>query len=258
MLPNFGRVAVLAVLAVVGIGAVTEPATAADFRVENRVFVEDQRTPISRSLTLFCQGQVFDILDDAGEAILFDPAAGRLTLLDPARKLRADLTTAEVAAFVERVNQAAAGSRDPLIKFAASPSFSEKRDADDGEITLAGPWMTYRALPQPGADAEAARQYAEFSDWLARLNTALQPGSRPPGARLALNAALAGRPAIPRRVELTLNSPKPGVRPSASHSTHELAMTLTPDDLARVAELRRQAEEFRATPLAAYRKGRQR
>ena len=57
--------------------------------------------------------------------------------------------------------------------------------------------MTYQLLLRKATNRAIWQQYCDFSDWYARLNTLLNPGSKLPFARLAVNAALARHEAIP-------------------------------------------------------------
>lgn len=230
-------------------------ASTEDFRVENQVFLGDREKPAVRSTTIFREGVVYDYLENPAEVIVFEKQGGRFALLDTARRVRAELTTQEVVAFTRQMQQRAESHKNPFIRFLAAPSFHEQFDQPSGELTLSSPWLTYRLVLMDAESPAIARQYREFSDWYARVNTLLNPGSRPPFARLLVNAALAKREAIAREVHLTL-TPKEGFprKRTTIHSRHQLVRRLVEADLDRVAQTRQFLEIFKPVEFKDYRR----
>jgi len=212
-------------------------AAAEDFRVENRVYRGNEKEPASRSTTVFSGEMVFDYLNEPAEVIVLDKAGGRFILLDTARRVRAEVTIEQVMAFTDRLLQSAGTRDDPFLRFLVAPKFDEQFDERSGELTLSSQWMTYRVLLTEAGGREIARQYRNFADWYARLNTMLHPGSKPPFARLVVNDAVARRGATPRRVQLTLTPKKsfPHKRITI-RSEHELVRQVPQSDLDRVAQ----------------------
>ena len=145
---------------------VTEAAPAADFRVDNAVYVEGQSQPQSQGVTIFHQGLVYDFLNEPAEVIVFDKAHRRFILLDVSRRVRSEISIDEVQAFVNRVKQRLSGHPNPNVKWLADPSFEESFDRENSELTLKSPSITYRAQVQT-TDPTVAAQYHEFSDWYA-------------------------------------------------------------------------------------------
>jgi len=231
-------------------------ALGADFRMENKVFAENAKEPVSQSTTVFYQGMVYDFMQDPEEAIVFDKAGGRFVVLDMRRRVRADLTTNDVAAFAQRLKQWAEGQKDPLVKFMAAPKFDEQFESRGLKLTLSSPAMTYQ-IQASAADqtGEIAKQYREFSDWLAQLNAMLNPGGRLPFPRIAANGALARRGLIPQVVILTIN-PKQGsdAKPSSVRSEHQLAKSLSRTDLERTQAARQSMAAFKRVSFKEYRK----
>jgi hypothetical protein len=224
-------------------------AAADDFRIENYVYVGGQNEPEAHSVTIFSGGLIYDFLDRPAEAVVFDKAGGRFTLLDFGRRTMADLSAADVAAFAARIQMQAANHRDPYVRWLAQPELTENVDAATGELTLNGEWLTYRARLAEASPA-VARQYREFSNWYAELNAALNPAARPPFARLRLNEALAHHQATAREVELTI-TPKKGAK-TTIQSRHELATTLTAADQERIARAREALRTFQTVKFTEY------
>jgi len=225
-----------------------------NFRVDNAVYASDQKEPLSRSVTIFHDGVVYDCMKTPAETVVFDKAAKRFVLLNMTNRTRAELSIREVTAFIKRLQPLAAKSADPVVKFLADPKFEERFDQAAGELTLSSPLVSYRLLLATGDSKVAAEQYREFSDWYARLNSLLSPGSRPPFGRLAVNAAIAKRRAIASQVVLTLSSGKPGRRPTIMRSTHHVVRPLTTADLEQVARTRKSMVDFKLVDFEKYRK----
>jgi hypothetical protein len=243
-------VAALAPLAGLGGPLGIREAAGVDFRIENRVYVGGRQEPQVHSTTMFYGGLIYDFLDQPAEAVVFDKAGGRFSLLDFRRRVAADLSAADVAAFVTRIREQVAHHPDPWVRFLAEPALEERMDG--AALVLSGEWLTYRARLAEASPA-VARQYREFSDWYAELNTVLHPTARPPFARLRLDEALACHQATAREVELTTTSKK-GVK-TTIHSRHELATALTPADLKRIAEAREAQRTFQTVKFEEYHKG---
>jgi hypothetical protein len=233
-------------------------ATADDFRIDNRVYVGDEKKPDSQGTTIFYGGIVYDFLEDPTEIIVFDPKTQRFTLVDVRHKIRTDLAGIDVETFIGRIKQRVATQRDPMTKFAANPQFEEKFNQDIPEVTLQSPVMTYNVrVLTTGPDV--SRQYREFSDWYARLNTVLTPGSRLPFARLALNEAIAKHQAVAREVRLTITPQSPaGAKPVTAKSQHDLVLKLEPADITRVAQSRELLRTAKEVAFEEYAKGRKR
>lgn len=198
------------------VAAIPASAVGQDFRIDTEVFVgpldKKDLKPAAEMLTIFTNGIVYDfLLAEPREITLFDPLRGRLTLLDESRQLKASLSTQEVLDYVLSLESYATQSKDELFAFAAHPQFESSSESltQNGQslvqITLSGQPLTYSALGQRPQQTEAVRQYRQCADWFARLNAA-RPGNLPPGARLALNQALADQGLLPLEVTRTITS----------------------------------------------------
>lgn len=232
-----------------------EPGAGADFRIDNAVYLGESKEPLCRSTTIFHKGMVYDCMKAPSETIVFDMSAGRFILLNLKNRTRAELTTGEVASFADRLQEVAARSLDPLVKFLAAPKFREHVDRATGTLTLDSPLVVYRLTLLPEQDPRVMAQYHEFSDWYARLNSLLSPGSRPPFGRLVVNAALAQRSATASEVVLRLSSGGASGRgPTTIRSEHRLVRPLTAVDLDRVGQARKQMVGFKPVGFAQYRK----
>lgn len=228
-------------------------ASADDFRMENQVFVPGEKAPVSRSTTIFHEGVVYDYLEGDPEVTILDKDATVFTILDTARRLRTELTTNEIRMLAERLGNLAATSDDPAIRFFAQPKFDEVYDAASGRLRLQSEWLEYRLVTQHAPGAEMAGQYRRYLDLCAQLNTARNLGSRPPQARMLVNAALERLQLLPCEVSLAMPTRRgPGSKTIAARSEHQLGMGLSGADVNRVKQTREYMTIFTQVSFEEY------
>ena len=223
-----------------------------DFRVDNAVYAEGQSQPQSQGVTIFQKGVVYDFLNDPAETIIFDKTHRQFLLLDVNRRVRSQISMDDVQAFVNRAKQRLFGHSNPNVKWLADPTFDESFNAENLELTLKSPSMTYRAVVQ-STDPAIARQYHEFSDCYAQFNHVINPTkSWPPFPRMMLNDAIERYKGIAQEVHLSaaLNPKDPPIKVT---SRHQLALQLDAADTKRIAEAREQLRTFRSVSFNDYR-----
>jgi len=224
-----------------------------DFHIDTALYVGDDKEPRSENVTLFHSGQVYDFAADGGEVTLFDPARARFVLLDPARRVQVELPTAEIEGFARQLQRAAAGRPAAELKFLADPQFNEAIDPTTGASTYSSPWLTYQLRTESARTEEAARQYGEFSDWYARLNTRTNVTPLPL-ARLAINARLKERRLIPVEVTRTMVQQRGLIKQELVVRTeHHVTWGLNANDLERVAQVGADLAQFQAVTYEEYR-----
>ncbi|MFH1267857.1 MAG: hypothetical protein ABIK89_19240 [Planctomycetota bacterium] len=232
-----GLPGMLAAILAAGLCVCGGAAAEEDFRIENKVFVDDEKEPRIQSTTIFHEGVVYDYLADPAEVTVFDARHRRFVLLDLTRRIKTELTTERVVDFSQRLKEWAEGQSDEFLQFLANPQFEEEFDESTQELNFTSPWMTYRMTTIGTESEEISGQYREFADWYCRLNTVLNPGARPPFARMKVNAALLERQQFPREVELTIQ-PKESflAKRLTVRSEHLLIRQLVESDRKRVAQ----------------------
>ncbi|MEX0679257.1 MAG: hypothetical protein WD063_19430 [Pirellulales bacterium] len=213
------------------------PVRADDFRIETKVYNGRSKRPVSQNVTLFRAGYVYDYLSMPERIAVFDQAHGRFIVLDPVRKLKAEIKSSDVRKLVDSLHDLAAKSSVAALKFAADPEFEVEFTAQ-GDLTLSSPHVTYTLKTEPAATPEAAQQYHEFSDWYARFNTMANPGSGPPFPRLVVNAELARRGLVPTEVRRTTRS-------VSARAEHYVSWRLLDSDHRRIAETANQLATFK-------------
>lgn len=235
--------ACLACLSILGTFAGAE-----DFRIETNVYSGTSKVPLSQNITLFQAGYVYDYLVNqklphlSDRVAIFDQSHGRFVVLDPDRKVKAEVKTDEVLLFASKLQ--AARSTNAFKRFAVDPDF-EVEFSQDGELTLSSEHMTYKLKTMPAQSPDAATQYREFSDWYARFNTMSKPGSTPPFARMAVNAELVKRGLIPTEVNLSIPTQSGISKATTLRSEHHVSWRLLPRDLERIETTATQLTTFK-------------
>lgn len=230
-------------------------ARADDYHIDTTLYVGDAKQPSSENVTLFHSGQVYDFPAGEGEITVFDPPRARFILLDPARKVQVEMPTAEIERFARGLQNAAAERSPAQLKFLANPKFEEAIDPSTGETTYSSPWLTYILRTESARTEEAARQYSEFSDWYARLNT-MTGGTPLPLARLEINARLRERRLIPTQVTRTLIQPRGLLKQEVVVRTeHHVTWGLSATDLDRINRVGDDLARFEKVSYRRFRDG---
>jgi len=248
-----GLAGVVAALVLSADGFPPREAAGDDFRIDTEVFVGENEQPTSRTTTVFYRGVVYDFMSGPEKIAIFDQPRGRFILLDPNRKLKAEITTDEVQAFVGRLRSWAAGQDDEFLRFMADPKLEESTDEETGELLLDSRYLKYRVATTKAPNEAVAARYHEFSDWYAKLNSADNVAAPPPFARLQLNQLLAQRGEIPTAVSLTLSPPRgKGRREVLLRSKHHLQGQLAASDEQQIRRANDMIHAFRKVSLTDF------
>ena len=239
-------------------------AWAQDFRVDTEVFVGKEKEPIAETLTIFSGGRVYDFLIGGSQEItIFEPAAGKFSLLDPERKLRCTIASQEVLDYVLELNKAAVAQKVALFSAAADPQFEAKEEEEQDEeqkkktgrtrVTLTNKSIIYTAVGKQPAQVATVDSFKQFADWYARLNAIRGGGNLPPGARLALNRELAERKLLPD--EITRVTIQPGLREKRLEvrSRHLFNWALSVADRQRIEQAGDWLANFQAVSFSEFR-----
>ena len=97
--------------------------SAQEFRIESEVFVDDEKVPVTESLTLFSDGIAYDfMLNGSKEIAILDLHRQQFVLLDVKRQLRLTLSGSQVLEIVAAL-RAELGEKSPEF---ADPAFSSE------------------------------------------------------------------------------------------------------------------------------------
>ena len=252
-------VLIIGVALLAGLADMAGPVCGQTFRVDTELFENQEKQPFLETLTIFRDGTVYDFRwTEPKEVTVLDMKHGRITLLDESRQKKAQVTTQELLDFSLALETHAAQEKDRLFAFCALPKFeiSEKALEENGqsliELTLTGKPLTYVARGVKPQEAEAVRAYRQFADWCTRLN-ATRGGNLPPGARLALNQALADRDLIPLDITRTTPAAGPLGKKLELRSEHRVNWALAGEDMKRIDRASDMMATFEAISYDEYR-----
>jgi len=200
-------------------------ASAQEFRVYTRVFDvraestagsgRRQNDPVSRTVTVFHAGKVYDYILAGDRMTIFEPAHNRFLILDGARQLRTEVSTAEIRSAIMKAEHNAQEyidanrrTQDPakirMLEFQLGPDFAESFDENGATLQLTGTGAIYNVRYETEESEERVNAYLDYADWAARLNFVVHPHAPLPAPRLALDKCLRSRGWLP--VEVTLQS----------------------------------------------------
>lgn len=224
-----------------------------NFRIDSKIFARPNSQATGQTTTLFFKGVVYNFASGPEEITIFDPAAGRFVLLDPAHKNKTILSTSDLMDLTKQLKAWCAKQEDPFLHFAANPQFEERFDNASGELILDDPVMTYRIKTVGVNEESVLRQYRAFSDWFARLSVI--PGSIkiPPFPRIQVNSALFRRHRIPEQVVLEIPPQQSlgGVAISL-RSQHTMVWRLEESDLEKIRQAQRYEQSFQSVSFSQF------
>jgi hypothetical protein len=230
--------------------AIAAPSRAENFRIQTKVFEGKSELPISETVTIFCDGVVYDFLQQPPQTAIFSrPSgknAGRFILLDDDHQLRTEISTKKLEGAMVNLRTWAGQQSDKFLKFAANPDFKESFEPGSGQLVLASHLESYTVETVPAKRPKAAAEYREFLDWYAQLNSLLS-GSPPPQPRLELNKSLSRHKAIPKSVELIRAG-----RGEPLRAEHEFTWMLTKSDRSRIDDANAAMASYRGVTNEEY------
>ncbi|MEM8864150.1 MAG: hypothetical protein AAGF31_01235 [Planctomycetota bacterium] len=230
-------------------------ASAADLRIETRVYAVDEETPVAESVTCFRAGVVYDFRPDESRITIFRAAVGdkpaRFLLLDTEREQQTEILAPQIEATMSKLRRWAASQSDPFLQFTGAPMFDERFDADTGELLLTSDQLSYRLVTTPLKHPEMKVELRQFLDGFAQLHTLLEAGL-PPEPRLRVNEALFRHEVIPLQVELTArDDEEPSLR-----GEHVITWVLSKHDIQRIDHAADQLASFQKVSNAEFQQGR--
>jgi len=205
-----------------------------DWAVVTELQAEDSST--STHVAIFRGTQVYSgSLDREGETTVLDLATRRFEFLDPDRRLRTTLAGAEVYEAMLQIEERAS-RMNPLIRFAAAPSFIMEIDQVARQLSFRSDLLSYE-VTGTSLDADRVHSYLDYADWSARLG-ALRPGGLPAVPRLYVNRELRMRQWVPLVVTRTIQWQGRTSIAKSRHTYHEAASAEHQQWVIRINELR--------------------
>jgi hypothetical protein len=195
-------------------------ARAQDFQIYTKVYDLSGSKPqiVSRSLSIFYHGRVYDNVPQADEVIVFDPVAREFTVLNAGHRMVTTVTFDEIRRFVKLARNevelrlkelegepdSAARRAALLHAFQLEPVFEPSDNESKQHLLLSSNVVDYEVTYTTPEDPSVVETWVRYADWTKRLNYILYPHVLLPGPRLAVNEMLRQKKVIP--VEVTLRA----------------------------------------------------
>ena len=199
---------------------------AQEFRVYTQVRdLSASTSPVSRSLTMWHAGNVYDVIHQTGEVTILETTQRRCSILNSDKRLMTSVDFDELRHLlqvaedrlsqrVQELDGKANASRDLIeaLRFQVRPRFSAELtvlEANQKRLSLESKPLSYEVLGQSGLPSEAVEAYLNYADWACRLNFVLHPQPVFPTARLELNHQLRKAGLFPLQVALRAKLDQP-------------------------------------------------
>lgn len=220
-----------------------------DFAIRTHIFEAGRPKAVAENLTVFQDGLVYDFALTAPKRVtLFDRDAGLFRLTDPEAQTQTTLTVDELLQFVATEQARASESDNPLVRFAAQPTFTEQFDASSSRLSLHSPTWDYDVETIPAPRPEVLRKYLLFAHWFTHLNAVFRP--LPPGVRLHLNERLSHYERLPVRVVARIK--RDGKLIVEQESRHEILWTLSEREERLIQQWKKRQPEYRPLAFREY------
>lgn len=173
--------------------------TLRQFRVDNTVELSQNERKVSfESSTIFYDDYVFDFVGDNGEIVVYSFVEHKFQLLDPIRRIRAELDLVEIERFLTCVKPMLRERDEKFVNFMLDPKFETSRKED--ELFFQSKFIDYHIETEAFESEQVSDAYFQFADALGKLNVYMNPGSVTPLARLEANKTLAEGARFPRKI----------------------------------------------------------
>ncbi|MCA9041143.1 MAG: hypothetical protein KDA65_12395 [Planctomycetaceae bacterium] len=202
-----------------------------------------EKPVISRSLTLFHAGEVYDYLDDAGEVIIMQPIRKKFVILNTRADTKTEITFAQIEKMLELADDETKKHLDNLasqphdkelfqrIMFYQEPVFQRSVDVQEKQLKLTSSYLSYLVDFHNDRPEEYVRKYLDFADWVKKLNYVRHPIDTSYRARLELNNRMRSIKALPLTVRMTANT---GIGEIKLRSEHQIQWKLNDMDRDRI------------------------
>ncbi|QEG01178.1 hypothetical protein Mal15_52540 [Stieleria maiorica] len=220
------------------------------FQVTIEVFevLADEKLQLQdRHLVLFKDGKAYDFaLTEPRNVTLIDPINGQITLLSRVDHVKSAITHQDIVTAAARFRLFATNEGLETRLGITARTVRDANQANTYQIQF-GDYHYTASAAEPEIAAQPNR-FAEFTDWVARVNLVRKIGT-PPFARINLGNTIAADGRIPETVTLQLKS---DTHARTFVSNYKFKTGLSKESRQRVEEVAGMLTLYRDVPLAAF------
>ena len=211
------------------------------------VLDDGKQVPLDRHLVLFETGKAYDFaLSDPRDVTVIDPVAAQVTLLSRVDHVKSTIAHQDILTAAARVKSYA--KKQGLEKRLGINAKAEKTADPLNSYRVAFAGYQYDATSSAPAAAMQPARFAEFTDWVTRVNLIRKLGT-PPFARMTLGRTIASDGLIPTTVTLKLTAQD---RKRTFLSRYTFKEGLSPEGDKRIDEVAAMIRLYREVPLEAF------
>ncbi|QDV41975.1 hypothetical protein Enr13x_18180 [Stieleria neptunia] len=200
-----------------------------------------------RHLLLFKGGKAYDFgLTEPRDVTLIDPVNSQVILLSRVDHVKATITHQEIVTAAARFRLFA--TNEGLETRLGIDAETTKEANQDNRYSIEFGDYHYSVTTAEPSMAAQPHRFAEFTDWVARVNLVRKLGT-PPFARINLGNTIAADGLIPQTVTLTLKSQ---TRSRIFVSSYKFKPGLSKESQQRLDEVAGMLTLYRDVPLAAF------
>jgi hypothetical protein len=237
-------------LALVALAASSAPPDAGDFKLKVAIYAVDEK-PLETAQILVRQGRLYQFRNESKEAVIIDPRAEQIDLIDFAaeRKIRTSITFGRLDEAAAKLRQRLADAVDQrekagdkadlvvarMTRNLIEPKLSAAFDATAHRLRLTGENAEVVATGVPEPDADRVERLATFLAVLAKLDWVRLPEDLPPFTRLeVLSDLMSKRQLRPSELSFIYRLAGP---PRKLRWTYELVPALSRFDIEAISRI---------------------
>lgn len=213
----------------------------ANFRVNYKILETAESTIVSSGKTLFCDGNIYDFVDNSDEVIVFNSKANKIYVLDVKERKKWQASPEEVEEYVSKIYRWGMSHPKAEIRQYFQPDFKINYEEEKEEYSFVSENFSYFVTPKKPEKPEFLEKYRYFARWSCQTNMMLSPGSKTLYARSVVNETVFNAGFMIESLQLSIkNSKNPFAKPLVLLSEYQYLPRLVDNDLTTI----RQVEDY--------------
>ncbi len=179
-----------------------------NFRVNNKIMFAEKSEIVSSGKTLFCDGNIYDFVDNSDEIAVFNPSQKKIYILDMKNRRKFTTSPEEVEQYVTKLCDWGMNHPKEEIRQFFQPNFTTKFDNKKNEYSFISTNFSYFVTPIRPERPEILEQYRYFARLSCRVNMMLSPGSKTLYARSIVNETVFNAGSLIQHLQLSIREQK--------------------------------------------------